>query len=424
MERKLIIRGTDITVFLYALVGFWALNPYIIWNELSGFGGIGPYLPRVTELLLFISLVVFDFPRRTINKSKLTICVLLIMLFQLVLIFRSCSVLSIINIYSRVSKYLAFALFLLLDEEMQARIFKLFVKLYIIALVPALIVLLLHFVGVSVPFSIIRNTYNESTYTRTYYRMYPGAVYRTVSYLINFNQWRICGMMTEPGVIGTFSAFIAICTMKKIKEKPGLWINILGGILSFSLAFYVMSIIGLVLRFVKKNKKAIFIIIGILFLGYYLFISIDFKNEQLTNLQQRIIITNGALNGDNRENSSYKKEFDMFLDSGDAETLLFGNGEGSTLNNPNMVESFSYKSIIYDYGFIGFTFIIFWISLCAYFTSKGQLIKNLDYFSLFIVFILSIYQRPNVLDAAYIIALFGGLSYMERSNKDGEIQLV
>lgn len=183
------------------------------------------------------------------------------------------------------------------------------------------------------------------------------------------------------------------------------------------MAFYILWAIGKVISSARRNKYKILVSIFLVIIVYNSFLMIPFENEQLSRLQYRLQVTDGVLNGDNREHESYTEEFNLFLSDGGRD-LWLGKGEGAASLNKNMSSSYTYKSLIYEYGIIGFVFIIFWLLYTSYFSSNKELFHNPNYLAVLIVFLISMYQRPNVLVMGYFITLFGGFSYIWNNEKN------
>lgn len=412
-----VIKIENAIVNLFIIEAFLSLSPYFVWSDYH-FGQIGQYFTRIIELLIVL-LVMVGRGRALVNlRNKIGICAFFLVMFQAYIILNISLPITMLNIYSRMSKFIVMAIFVVLYEDVQAKIFEGFFVIFTISLLPAIFILMIHYLGVSFPYTVFRSSVDSVTSITSNYRVYPGAVYYSTSYMSIINDWRLCGMFNEPGIVGTFSALFTVIYLKTRKKFKSRAVVLFAGILSFSLAFFLLTIIGSALKIVKKHKMRLLAIIVFIYLGYSIFMTINFNNPSLANIQQRVTISNGMLVGDNREHESFAGEFERFLES-DFKTVCFGMGDGAKAANLAMASSSTYKSLIYDYGFLGFFFIVTWIIITTYFISRNKVFKDWDYFSLLFIFMLSMYQRPLILDASYIVLLFGGISFLKREKNIG-----
>lgn len=296
-----------------------------------------------------------------------------------------------------------------LGEREKRLILKFLVCLFIIFSMPSIIYWIFIKLGIDLPFSILYSDQELKVNAHVYYQHYPMALI--------FNQWgflRPCGIFDEPGFIGTNAAmFFAILLQKGINKKN---IKILFGLLlvgglSTSLAAVVLFIIAIgVYAFIQKFYKALGAVI-LIFICFFIFMKIDFKNEILNNYQERLTITNGALEGNNRESEIFKQAFEEILED-DPITLLFGYGYDTKSELLPTDGSCSYRTFIYEYGLIGFAFLVLlliMIFLHSY-KSKYSLIP-------LCVFFASLYQRPYIIMPLYISIFIVGFSAIERKEK-------
>ena len=166
--------------------------------------------------------------------------------------------------------------------------------------------------------------------------------------------YRFQSLATEPGLIGTLCGFL-IYIVSDIKEyKFANLIFWISGILSFSLAFYVIVSLKLLSQF---NLKMILLIVSFFTVAFLL----------IPNFFQEHIVArvSGEEHGDNRSSV----ELDMKLkQSYNDDTLWFGNGYRS-------YDKFVTKGVagakpwIYQYGIIS-VFLLF-LSYVEYFVHNS-----------------------------------------------------
>lgn len=208
---------------------------------------------------------------------------------------------------------------------------------------------------------------------------------------------RFCGMYDEPGVVGTIAG--AVLMIRKFNFKE--WINVpifIAGILSFSLFFYVIFAVYVILFAKIKYKIVVAILASVAIymwyddglLGQYIF--------------RRLEIENGELVGDNRAQGAFDYWYaNKFVNS---EDFYFGLGRGSSLvyNRGGA----SYKDIIVNYG------IVFFVAYMAIFVLFGlyRLRLSKNFFLYMVVLFGVIYQRPFIDSMIYLFIIFIPILYL------------
>ena len=111
----------------------------------------------------------------------------------------------------------------------------------------------------------------------------------------------------------------------------------------------------------------------------------------------------GKLKFDNRVSSSFQELYDSKIKNGDIFHKVFG--YGSNAHSKNNFNVASYKALIYNKGYFGFILIIlFYLFYFRYY------IKEYQNQVIILIFLTSIYQRPDVVSLFYSIIFFGGVS--------------
>jgi hypothetical protein len=151
----------------------------------------------------------------------------------------------------------------------------------------------------------------------------------------------------EPGVVGTLVALLLSyrrIEFNKIKDI----VFIAAGLLSFSLAFYIIFFINLLYNKVL-NLKYYFVLIVVLFGLYYLYP--DFVKVAVFD---RFIVANNIGIVNNRATESFQTEYDHFVKKG-GEALLFGLGPNALtdLSNEITLNVSSYETLVYSFGIVG-----------------------------------------------------------------------
>lgn len=222
-------------------------------------------------------------------------------------------------------------------------------------------------------------------------------------------QVRLCGIFNEPGGFGTVCAllFVARFQYSKTWEKIVLLLSVF---FSFSMAGYLLVAVYFSIRLIRKSKKNILYILGIIFIVVtllWIIPYIDFRNETLNMIASRFVIVNGRFAGDNRSNDIFNNAFAEFLDSNKA---WFGYGSGYLLPGSPL----GFKLYIVEYGVIGSFFWLFMWIIAGWKESK----KDSDCIIFLLVYVLSLYQRPALIKSIYgYVLLFGGIQWISSAKK-------
>ena len=218
---------------------------------------------------------------------------------------------------------------------------------------------------------------------------------------------RLCGLFNEPGYLGTIVALILIiedCNLKKV----GNVIMLLAGVLTFSLAFYVLLIIYFLMRMIKNVTTVIITVCAFALIFNYIQ-NTQFEDPQVQYLVNRFKFdkTTGEMSGDNRTSYDFELAYQRMIDDGD---LLLGKGSDSM--EGKFTATSSYKALIYKHGLIGFIVIVGSMFIASYPIAK----RNREALIFLLCFFVSIYQRPNVFTLVYFCLLFGGLAYLKEKS--------
>lgn len=286
-------------------------------------------------------------------------------------------------------------LIILLKKSILSNAFRLYKRILLIMASFGIIFYLIFIIGVPVPYS-----------TTIFYEIYTSSVY--INYGLSFlllgdGYLRLCGLFNEPGYFGTILALV-LCTEKfNLKKKSNL-IFFIAGCLTFSLAFYFIILIYLFLASVKSRIRFIGFV-SMLVLLFGILPNIEFSNQNINNISNRLKIEDGVLVGDNRSNSNIDESIDSIFSN--SEHFIFGYGRGYS-RTLSLKGTSTFKSYIIDFGFIGFLLLFSPLVFLSLKRAWGNA------YSLFYVFcfFLSVYQRPNVFLPNYILLLLGGIEFL------------
>ena len=180
----------------------------------------------------------------------------------------------------------------------------------------------------------------------------------------------------------------------------------LGGIMSFSMTFYVLmffyfGVLSVQRRNRIKSKKFIYLFLIVVLCLLFLCCMpkfIMFFNEVVINKAIRFIL--GKQGGNNRISSHYWEYFIEMLVM--QNKLIFGLGYGAKLL-PEFSSASYIGDLVIEYGIIGtFFYSIIPILLFGLNYRNGE--KN---WLFLIAFYLSMYQRPQIFNLPYILILLG-----------------
>lgn len=304
-------------------------------------------------------------------------------------------------------------LFLLMfNESERETILEIVIKTFTIIILPSLVYYLLYSIGISLPHTILLSAHPGKSLLGSYYLHFPFGLIQVDPY----SPLRLCGIFDEPGFVGTVAVLLFATGYNKVNKK---WAALLlfEAIMTLSMGAYLLLLIFVIVYAYKKGLIKLALVLLALYLGLMVFINIKTNNVSITALQNRIDVTSTFMFKDNRTTKSFDAAFESFIDEG-AYPLWFGNGKYAYSNNAAMAGSFSYKCLIYDFGIVGFCLYIGF-----YIISAIRLGKCNDNLPFFIVFLVSIYQRPYVFSilftTIFILGISTGVSQVEKEKIHG-----
>jgi len=201
---------------------------------------------------------------------------------------------------------------------------------------------------------------------------------------------RFYGIYDEPGVVGTISSIILASNKYAFKKNRFLIPVFIAGFFSFSLFFYVVSIVSALLLFRKKN--AIYVLLFVVIVIY----ALSFIPGADILVFNRFSIEKGIWLGNSRSVGGYDEWFRQFIRTPD---VLLGLGPGANLlyNKGGA----SYKDLITNYGIIMFSIYLF--SLIILITKTKSTLRERMIAAL--VILGYIFQRPFVTDVFMVLSI-------------------
>ena len=359
-----------IYVLIPALLVIISLQPYLIWKNTQ----LANYVSGILMLL-----VLFRHTKITLTNLKISIFFLLCNLY----FFLGG---SLYNSFSPI--FFLPLLFLILPNNLQLEIFKKFTKI------------------ISVIFALGVITYSIRLFIDLPgFEILPLNKFKQSSYLVYLFDItlpqtlfpKFFSIFDENGVVGTVCALLI--SFQKIKINSFTNVSILiAGLLSFSLAFYIVLLLTLIFDF----KIHYLIFVPIIFILFNIFIPKD--NIFYLYILDRVVITEEGFAGDNRTGKDFDINYEYFLKNG-GNDLTFGRGVlADKIDEIDTLGSSSYKFLVYRHGIIGCSlFLLFFIYLTIKIspTPRG--------FFFLSIYILLLYQRPNLFLYYNIVIYVGGL---------------
>lgn len=207
------------------------------------------------------------------------------------------------------------------------------------------------------------------------------------------NSERFYGVFDEPGVLGTIGAFILYANKYDFKK----WYNIallVACFFTFSLAFFIMTIVGMFFTYSQTPKDVIRGIFGIVIVVLIVYIFL-WDNPDFQRLIVGRLTSVDDISGliSNRENLFVQENFANMLS--DPITLLLGYGNNSTVGAGTAV---SYMRWLLQYGFVGFAIMCFVLIVLLKEFNKNTLV-------FFVLWMMAFSQRPNIFSTAYVVLI-------------------
>lgn len=336
----------------------------------------------------------FVFTKNIIDKEKISY---FIPLFILVVVYK---VLSGANIFGAAFPAIIISIIYLIKNDWLIYGFKVFKSFLSIILIPSVFLWIIHhsidnsifYLG-AISSDIIPN--KLKVVIGQGYALYPFTVVLDNMLLNDF--YRMSGPFDEPGVVGTISALILAADRYSFKDKRNI-ILFIAGVLSLSLAFYLMTFVYFAFVSIKRPKFLIFITIFLISI-----IGAASFNEKVKRYTiERVQVSDGKLSGDNRLTIGLELGFRKWADSSGS-VLFFGIrdyiGSGEA----------SYKQIPVKAGLVG---VLVFLAIFLFTILSSVNIKDIDNYMLVFVFVffISIYQRPDVVNAAFYFIFASGIS--------------
>jgi len=359
-----------------------SLGPYYLWNyNLTSF-----------QLLSFLCFGLWS-PRILYNKGMIVPFLLLFLFYFYSAINQMPETILFRYFYTFIPFFLFFV-----KADSWKKIYHFFYVCYSISLIPSIILfVLVMYVGLDFPSTTIEPVNAVKLYD---YQAYPCLV------IANNDQFmRFCGYYDEAGVVGTISGVVLLINKLNLKDWKN-WPVLIGGLLSFSLFFYALLALYVLLFSNLKIKIVVFALIALAV------IYISFDDSYFSKLIiERLEFDDGSFAGDNRTTGNFSRYYTRFLGSDNVWSGL-GTKYCETVVD---VGGCSYKHIVVNQGVIFVAFYV--VAMESFYYLKFGFSKNFILLSL--VFLSLFYQRPFLYTTLYIM-LFLAPAYVLPNQKINE----
>jgi len=367
-------------IWLFALCIFCLTMPFFMWQV-----SIKPFI----LICAFLSL------KNTSKKTKSIFGFFMIVIYLYTGIYSHWSVFGILYLLLLTPLFFAKSKFI-------KQCFDVFVFIFSVTLIPSLLMyLLVCLLGISIPHTVIDGLNPDKL---GIYFKYPFLVtYSGGEVLIDYVLPRFYSYFDEPGVVGTIAGVLLF--IKKFNFRS--WVNIpifIAGILSFSLFFFIISIIYVV--FFTKIKKKLFLIPVLAILLIFLADTEVFRLQIFERLSFDTSIAENFFT--RRDVQGFDNWYSEFV-----KTPEYYTGMGAGYNQEVNKGGCSYKNIIVDFGilyFIAFLAAFIYYGIRTFGFSKELVAASLILFSV-------IYQRPFIQDLSYIFLIYGAFVFLGEEKK-------
>jgi hypothetical protein len=292
---------------------------------------------------------------------------------------------------------------LLLNNNLKIDLFNFFTKAFAILLSISLIGWLFFLSGISL--QNFAANYNDYQYSYSNYYFF---LLNDLDAILPVP--RFSGVFLEPGHIGMIISFLLFGNKFDLKRKEVL-VLFIGGIMTFSLAAYVLVIFSALIFFVlNSNKPALNLIMttGLLFGLFTYFTTLDNGNNVVNNLIiERLEVKDDKLVGDNRNTENFGIYYDRFME-GDDKYMGIGTVEFVKFFDDGNA---GYKVFMVQYGIVGTLLLfLFYFVMTIYNKSKMA-------FMFLIIYFFSFLQRSYALWDVELLIFITALPLLESKVK-------
>ena len=274
-------------------------------------------------------------------------------------------------------------MFLMLRRNIQWEICVTFTKVLSVLLILGIVEFIIYqFTGIGIVLGYVERPENQG------YERFAHLIFSMVSE--RYDIVRFQSLANEPGLLGTLCGLLLFPTSNNKDLKIPFYTFLVAGVLTYSLAFYVLAVIFFLSRSVGKLHNLKYIISIILVAAIVIYAVRD-------NVQELIIDRLESGDADNRSSLSMTFYFDKALAEG---KLWLGIGAH---NLPYEISGSNAGARVWiiQFGLVGLA-IIMLTYIVTYYIRLGSKLQKNDIIFL-IAFWLSCYQRQTIIDSYTIL---------------------
>lgn len=390
---------SNLSIIIATLIALCSSMPYFIWPILK---------VKVLLLGVFLLFRFFLLERYTLSVNKLPLYICLLLCLYLYSFHAS----SIGEVFSTFFTRFFPLLFVLLFSTVEKRFFLKYVtNMYAVIVLISLFFFILWFAGINLP-STMLYTHPNSFYSQ-FISYYFFIIKGDLGIFTRFQS-----IFTEPGHLGMIMALLLYINSYNYR-KWQCWLFLISLLWSFSLAAYILFVIGFVIYKIAISKKIVAAIMKtMLFVFLLITMSISFYLVYPDTLFSTLILSRMELDkeqgisGNNRNDASFMKYYKEFQHKN---TYFWGIGAQKYSELPFTGGNSSYRVFIVQYGLIGILLLLlFGISIVGICPSKL-------YWGILLLYCFSFYQRPYALwevESFSFICFSGAITNQVKIGKD------
>lgn len=367
------VRASNISIIIAALIALVSANPWFVW---------GKPIIKLGLLLMFEALRLFMLSRnRKITNFLPTIFCLLLCLYLYVV-----HTLGISDIFTTVlTRTLPLLLVIQFFDKEKEKFLEVLTNILAVILSVSLFFFLLFQFGIKLPST--RITATDSFYA-DFYNYYTFLIIGHSGLFTRFQS-----VFTEPGHLGMIMSLILYANGYNMKKWQNV-IFLISLLWSFSLAAYLLLLLGLILHAAAKSKNYFKFMGGlVVILGALLVVGMMVYQANQDSVISRLILGRLALEGNsiagnNRNTLDFIQLYENFKDTPE---YIVGMGPQRFLQLTFNGGNSSYKNFIFQYGVIGLS-LLFLFGLSNVLKTPSKL-----YFGFLLLYSISFVQRPYAL---------------------------
>ncbi|SHK29209.1 hypothetical protein [Xylanibacter ruminicola] len=380
----MVVKKTDLLVWAFSFMAMHTLiaNFYLLKSE-----------GTTTVFFLLLLVIYFTTPnkgRLTIKKSKETSIFLvgILAIYSISTFFNLCP-----PILLQFFCLMYAVLFLRISYELQVRVIKCFV--WVLAILLACSIVEFTIYGTTGWGIVLGQSTRETAARETHF---VNLVFNLIG--TDYGVVRFQSIANEPGRIGTLCGMLLFLAWRVRSLRIPFIVFVISGIISFSLAFFVLLGIFLITHVRVSLKK---MIIGIAVMGATIYVTYDRFQEKIV---MRIMADDGEMEDietiDNRTTVAFDKYYNQALEKGQLWLGVGANNLPKQINIESRGGSAGAKKWIFQYGFVALAFLF--ITFNKVFLRRLRRKPDINDYGFLIAYWLSFYQRSDVMSPFSVIA--------------------